>query len=321
MKKTLKKASLVFLIFFVLVGSFAHFYLPHLIVNIKESKRFGMIPRWWGSPADYGLRYDSFMVKTSDNLLLSAVYVPVLHQKAKGTIICIHGIRSNKACFYQKMPFLQQAGYNFCAIDLRAHGESKGTYCTFGYKEKQDISTLIDTLQSRYGANIPFGVWGKSLGGAIALQTLSVDDRLAFGMVESTFADFPTITHEYIQRVTGINIRPFSNYLSYRAGAIADFPAADIQPAEIAKSIKQPVFLLHGTDDKNIHLENGKAIFKNLPSPRKKWLAVPNAGHNTVWQTGGELLDDELAAFLQSIETNIAVENKPAKVVVPSTPL
>ena len=321
MKKILKKLSIGVLILSAIFALLAHFYLPQLIVNIKESKRFGSIPKWQGSPADYGLHFDSFSVKTTDNLLLSIIYVPVTDQKAKGTIITVHGIRSNKASFYQKLPLLHQEGYNICSFDLRAHGNSEGTYCTFGYQEKKDISTIIDTLQKRYGADISFGIWGKSLGGAVALQALALDDRLAFGIVESTFADFKSITHDYITRVTGINFRPFSNYLSYRGGIIAGFPADSIQPAEIAKSIEQPVFLLHGTDDRNIAIQNGKTIFNNLKSPQKKWLEVPDAGHNSVWQTGGILLDQEFILFLNQVMPNISSKNRPPKEVVSSHPL
>ena len=67
-------------------------------------------------------------------------------------------------------------------LNLRGHGESRGTYCTFGYKEKYDIVSVIDEimLDKRLSKNI--GIWGQSLGGAIALQTMAIDKRIKYGV-------------------------------------------------------------------------------------------------------------------------------------------
>jgi alpha-beta hydrolase superfamily lysophospholipase len=101
----------------------------------------------------------------------------------KGTIILLHGIRSNKESFIGLNTKLSKLGFNSLALDSRAHGQSSGTHCTFGVKEKKDISELISTLSEKEGITENIGVWGQSLGGAIGLQALENDKRIKFGII------------------------------------------------------------------------------------------------------------------------------------------
>ncbi len=100
------------------------------------------------------------------------------YKKTKGTIILIHGIRGNR-CYYDGLSqTLNKNGYNTLALDLRGHGDSEGTICTFGAKEKSDIVSAIDHLKEQYNISDMIGIWGQSLGGSVALQALAIDNRL-----------------------------------------------------------------------------------------------------------------------------------------------
>ncbi|MFT6411105.1 MAG: alpha/beta superfamily hydrolase, partial [Flavobacteriales bacterium] len=66
-------------------------------------------------------------------------------------------------------------GLNVVVFDLRAHGQSGGENCTYGYCEKHDVSSIIDWLTAS-GVEGQIGLYGTSLGGAIALQTAAIDD-------------------------------------------------------------------------------------------------------------------------------------------------
>ena len=136
---------------------------------------------------------------------------------------------------------LSRLGYNAVAMDSRAHGSSGGQHCTFGVKEKRDISELINMLAEQENITDNIGVWGQSLGGAIGLQAMGNDERIQFGIIESTFSDFKTITHEYVNYHAGFNIRPLTNYLVYRAGKIADFDPEDAKPEKYCSNIDQVI--------------------------------------------------------------------------------
>ena len=127
-------------------------------------------------------------------------------------------------------------------MDLRAHGKSGGTHCTFGVKEKNDISELINVLEKKENIDDNIGIWGQSLGGAIGLQAIGNDKRIKFGIIESTFSDFKTITNDYFNYHIGFNVKLLTNYLVSRAGKIADFAPEDAKPEKYCTKIKQPTY-------------------------------------------------------------------------------
>ena len=132
--------------------------------------------------------------------------------------------------------FLSKNGYNSVALDLRAHGESEGQFCTFGVKEIKDVKALMDYLIKNEDIE-DIGIWGQSLGGAVALQALGYDNRIKFGIVESTFTDYKTIVNDYFHLNAGFSFAPFSNYLANRAASIAGFDPSDAKVVDRQVSV------------------------------------------------------------------------------------
>jgi len=150
----------------------------------------------------------------------------------------------------------------------------------------------------------PIGIWGQSLGGAVALQAMAVEDRIQFGVVESTFSDFKTITNDYFKNYFGFSFQPLTNYLVNRAGKIADFNPDDASPLEYCKQIEQPVLMVHGTKDKRIKIKYGIENFKNLKSSDKKFLEIKDANHASIWETGGDLYFEKVYNFIEANSKN-----------------
>lgn len=194
---------------------------------------------------------------------------------------------------------LNRQGYNTLALDLRAHGDSEGEYCTYGYYEKYDVQRALDYLLTK-GVDSNIGVWGQSLGGAIALQTLAIEPRLKFGIIESTFSEFTTIVDDYSERMFGFSIPFVNQYALYRASEIANFKPEEVSPQESAKKIRQPVLVAHGTADTHIKFAYGKANFDKLASDQKIFLPIEGAVHHNVWQVGGKTYFEKVFSFLSS---------------------
>ena len=220
----------------------------------------------------------------------------------KGTIVLVHGIRGNKEHFLPMANRLAANGYNSVAIDLRAHGESEGQYCTFGVHEKFDVIGLLDYLEKEKGLNSNFGIWGQSLGGAVSIQVLAIDSRFKFGIIESTFTDYETIANDYFQYFANFNCSPMMDYLVYRSGQIAEFDPYDARPLEKCKQITQPVLMVHGDKDRRISIDYGKANFENLRSEKKKFLSIDGGTHLNLWQIGGDEYFQEVISFIDSVD-------------------
>lgn len=300
-KKLIRITTILFISGFLLL----HFYIPRFITEIKnplvEVIR-GNGAKSTGTYVENNQLKGKFLnFKSIDNIELSSYLTYSSSDTTKGTIILLHGIRSNKEHFIELCAKLSKLGFNTVALDLRAHGNSEGTHCTFGVKEKKDISELINVLAKREKITENIGVWGQSLGGAVALQALGSDKRIKFGVIESTFSDFKTITHDYFKTHLGFTFKPLTDYLVYRAGKIAEFDPKEAKPIEYCEKIEQPILIVHGNKDQKIDISYGRDNFNKIQSKQKEFIEVENANHLNVWQTGG---NDYFTRVFKFIQTN-----------------
>ena len=299
-QKLIKRGLIVLIISGLL---FLHFYAPRFITEIKN-------PLIEIIKGDYLLTTSSgfennhvkgkyITFKSFDNIELSSYLTYSSRDTALGTIILLHGIRSNKERFIELSAMLSKQGFNSVALDLRAHGSSSGTHCTFGVKEKKDISELLNVLEKQENIDENIGIWGQSLGGAVGLQAIGRDKRIKFGIIESTFSDFKTITNDYFNYHVGIYIKPLTNYLVYRAGKIAGFNPEDAKPLKYCENIEQPILIIHGNKDKRINIKYAKDNFAKISSKKKEFIEIENANHLNVWEIGGDEYFGRIMKFIK----------------------
>ena len=177
----MKKRLIIILIAIVSGFLVFNYFGPRMIIRInnalysalKKSSKNEII-----QISDLKLNYQKICLKTKDNLKLYGYIIRTDSARQKATLILVHGIRSNKEAYLALSKRLADSGYNSVIIDLRAHGESDGKYCTYGFYEKDDLKLFVDTICKISGLNKNIGIWGQSLGGAIGLQTLAIDKRI-----------------------------------------------------------------------------------------------------------------------------------------------
>lgn len=300
MKRFLKISISTFLFIGIIGLIILHFASPYLIIKPHRvsQNQISYLFHKSALPSDFGFHFEEIFIQTKDSFQLKGYYIPSAQNETFGSIIYLHGISGCKESFVGLASNLANKGYEGFVFDSRAHGESGGNYCTFGYYEKEDVSQVIDFLEKEKGVK-NIGVWGASMGGAVALQSLEFDKRLKFGIVESTFHDLLTIIFDYKKRWSGIGIQWMAKSALSRAAEIADFDYEKIKPGESAKSIYQPVFYAHGDIDANISVEYGKEIFENLASTQKELLIVEGAGHHNLGTIGGENYFKRVLKFLE----------------------
>ncbi len=289
----MKKGLKILITILIVTILISHFYIPRIITEIKN-------PLTYRELDDIKLP-NEFMVNnfvSFDDFQLEYFIKYSKTNSAKGTIILLHGIRSKKEHFIELSTYLASKGYNAVALDLRAHGNSEGKHCTFGVKEKKDIANLIDDLKSKGFDKI--GVWGQSLGGAVALQATEYDKRIQFAIVESTFTDLKTVVADYTGFHLGIKNQFINEYLVYRAGKIAGFNPEVASPYKACENISVPTLIVHGNDDKRIDIQYGRANYKGLKSHNKQFIEVDKATHLNVWEKGGKEYFNKVLEFIQT---------------------
>lgn len=250
------------------------------------------------TPKDLNLKSEPLNLKTKDNIDLSGYWIKSQKDTSRGIIILVHGVGGCKEHAIYLAQELAHNGIESIIFDGRAHGQSGGEFCTYGFKEKQDISEIVDKIKTRK-PNLPIGIWGNSLGGAISIQTLEFDKRINFGIIESTFTDLNQIVFDYKKRILkGIGIRSLSDYALKRAGEIANFNPQKIKPIQSVKNIEQPIFMAHGDADKNISSKYGQQLFDNLKSKDKEFVLVRGGGHFDMYDKGGTAYKTKIFNFV-----------------------
>ena len=251
------------------------------------------------TPEKLGLKSEALNLKTKDNVELSGYWIKSELDAPKGVIILLHGIGGCKEHFLGLANELSKKGIESIIFDGRAHGKSGGEFCTYGFKEKKDIAQIVDKIKKQQ-PTLPIGIWGNSLGGAIAIQALEFDERIKFGIIESTFTDLHQIVFDYKKRILkGIGIKHLSDFALERAGEIADFEPQKIKPIESVKNIEQSIFIAHGDSDKNISFKYGQQLFDNLKTKDKQFVLIKGGGHFDLFEKGGSEYKSKMMDFIQ----------------------
>jgi uncharacterized protein len=279
----------LFIIAFVLFAEFGMPYMPIVPVRNKSSVL----------PSAYSLKYEKLDIGVDTNLILRGYFIHAV-SRPKATIILLHGISSNKENWLGYAHLLAQNGFNSVVYDQRAHGESDGKFCTFGFYEKLDVSKIIDTLMER-NDTLPIGIQGASLGGAVALQALGHDKRLSFGIVESTFNTLENVIEEYGYDYFKFRSRWLARHVLSKSALIARFRPFEIKPVDACRDIEQPILMVHGDADEKIPIAFNRENFAALKSVDKDFFVVHGAGHDNVGEIGGDNYRQKIFGFLNRV--------------------
>ena len=225
----------------------------------------------------------------SDGLLLKGWLFPTPVWR-RGLIVYLHGVADNRRSGLGLAHRFVPEGYDVLAYDSRAHGESEGQDCTYGFHEKRDLGRALDAVHADRVV-----LFGASLGAAVALQAAPDEPRVRGVIAQSSFSDLDAVVRERAPWfATEAEVREAFAIAERRA----HFQIADVSPRLAAARIRVPVLLIHGANDRETSAAHSQRIYDALAGPRRL-LLVPDRGHNDVL-TGAEVwreIDDWLAAL------------------------
>jgi len=206
----------------------------------------------------------------------------------RGLVVYLHGLGANRSSGISIAQHFNALGFDLLAYDSRAHGESGGDACTYGFYEKKDLSRALDKLGA--GTIVAFGA---SLGAGIALQAAAEDSRIALVVAVAPFSDLRTAAAE---RAPFFASRANIDEAFRIAEKEGSFRADDVNPAASAAKIHAPVLVIHGADDRETPPAHSERVYAALAGP-KKLVLVPGAHHNDsltadVWKQ----IDDWIAS-------------------------
>ena len=220
--------------------------------------------------------------------------------KPKAAVLVLHGVSDSKATQVETLRFLARRGMLAMAPDFRAHGDSGGQFATYGFFEKNDLTQLRTVIEKEF-PGLPVGLWGTSYGGAIALQSMGVDDQFDFAIVESTFADLRDIARQQVVNHTSLPVSGLGPYFINEAGKIAQFDPGQVSPEKSMEKIGVPVLHLHGENDEIIPVSQGRRIASHAKGEKYRFVEIKQGTHYHLKAGDPKRYDSEIASFLDRV--------------------
>ena len=209
------------------------------------------------SPWDLGMPFEevSFVVTdeaSGGRLGIAGWWIPAPARPERETGRCavlLHGYSDAKVGAIAWAGPWRELGFHVLALDLRAHGESEGTFSTGGWFERHDVAQVIDQLRADRPAETRHVVlFGVSLGASVALAAAEVLGQAGPGVVsavvlESPFADFRGAALRHMDRL-GLPV----GWIGRAAVALAQWRAhADfgaVRPVDLLRRVRCPVMVI-----------------------------------------------------------------------------
>jgi len=137
----------------------------------------------------FGLSPQTVAFKAADGTSLKAWWerawsVPV----PKGAVILVHGFQTNKTGMAYVAAKLLAQGFSVLVLDLRGHGESGGSYATFGYKEALDVEAAVRWVRGHESAD-RIALLGYSSGAVASLIAAAQTPEVVAVVADSAYLD------------------------------------------------------------------------------------------------------------------------------------
>lgn len=208
-------------------------------------------------------------VRQDDGAELDVWVVRARKQAARGTVLLLHALGESKACYLPLGERLADKGFDIVLIDLRAHGESEGKYCTFGAREAGEVKLVADTLLDAKSVHAPLFVFGPGLGGSVAIQYASLDDRCKGVMAMTPCKDFRSAGRRMLFPIAPAMSTEHFEEIVAKAGKMGEFDPNQASAVAAAAKVKCPLLLVHGWFDIAVPMEDSQEILKAAPGPKK----------------------------------------------------
>lgn len=193
---------------------------------------------------------------TSDGLHLSALYAP---SRNGAVVILSHGYKMDCAEMIPIATLLVSHGYGILLPNQRSHGCSDGEQISFGNHEWRDLEAAVNFLVHQENAS-SIGLFGNSMGGALALCYAARDPRIAAVIAQSPYASIAHSINKGVRQFSGLAPFPFAPLIHYHAQRKLNINTASIAPLNTIAAISpRPILLMMGGQDHHVEPDG---IFK-----------------------------------------------------------
>jgi dipeptidyl aminopeptidase/acylaminoacyl peptidase len=275
------------------------------------------------TPASMGLRFaDVSFPSRDDQISLKGWLIPGVLPDGRLTvdrmIVAVHGTRTNRESpndhLMELTGALARNGFGVLGFDMRGMGESPPAPLSMGNLEQRDVLGAVDFLRT---GRLPFpelgrprviGGLGISMGAATLLLAAAREPAIAAVVSDSAYAEVvPILEREIakrkvapIGRVPGV-LAPSALVMARLLYGVDFFAARPV--ATVARIAPRPLFLIHGTADDYVPINNFRelnAAATSVPGAHVTTWIVPNARHAQAFKNTGAVYVTRVVAFFDA---------------------
>jgi pimeloyl-ACP methyl ester carboxylesterase len=263
----------------VVAGAFVAFSLVSFWLAVRPPRI--AIPL---GPGDFGLTAESVTITADDGVKLAGWLIP---RAGTPAIVLLHGYPAEKA---DLLPIAAALAPRFTVLllDQRYFGASEGGATTLGHRERRDLRRALDVLAARGFEG--FGVFGLSLGGAVALLAAAEDPRIRAVAAYAPFADLRMLAYE-LYGWLGYLKYPFVGLLRGWSWLVFGHDITAVSPERAAAALTVPVLLLASRQDEQISFEHAERLRRALAQNSRSDFVFTDRGRH------GELPADVAASL------------------------
>ncbi|HPJ24048.1 MAG TPA: alpha/beta hydrolase, partial [Bacillota bacterium] len=239
-------------------------------------------------------------VNSYDNLKLHGYYIPSFNKKSNLMAIVVHGYQSKATDMIIIGQMYARMGFQVILTDLRGHGESQGTFTTFGHYEKYDLKKWINFATRTYGSDLEILIHGVSMGAAITMLSLGLDipNNVKFLLLDSGFTEVGK-TFTNTRRSKGLKIFYLGlNIITYSKHK---YILRQIRPIKQMRKNTIPFLIIQGELDTAVPLSMAKKLYDVSLANKKDLLIVKNSKHALGFRDDFTLCEDTLYKCIKPI--------------------
>ena len=248
------------------------------------------------TPADYQLQAQTVSLRTTDGVDIEGWFLP--HPHATKTVILVHGFGMNKGEMLKRTHFLALS-YNLLYLDCRGAGESSG-HSEAGLQESKDIQAAVDYLRTVHPSLAQeMALYGISMGAAAAAYYTATHGGIKCLVLEASYYSFKNVVKRWIWKHAKIPYFPLVTLFVYWKELMLKRKVESFALQQTASQITCPVLMIQGEKDKLAPVSKAQKTYHLLSGPKELWI-VPQAGHASCYQFGGEAYVKKITQFFQT---------------------
>ncbi|QSQ26298.1 alpha/beta fold hydrolase [Pyxidicoccus parkwayensis] len=226
---------------------------------------------------------------TPRGLEIRGWYIPPTRGSA---IVFLHGSPSTRLDLAREAAALSRHGHGVLLIDMPGHGESQGPP-TWGAEHRAALESALDFLSHQPDVDASrIGVFGFSMGCAVAVRVAAGDQRIAALALAGAYTRLEDqLRYEF--RSWG----PVTYLPAIAANRDAGLPVDELRNEDYVPHLSpRPVLYIAGTADQAVPPSMAERLYALSGEPRELYL-VQGAGHGHYADAGGDAYLAKVCAF------------------------